>query len=121
VVSFGVITLLFAAIFKVLPSTRVAWRDVWFGAAATSFLFVIGKLLIGLYIGKSSVASSYGAAGSFAVLLIWINYSAMILFFGAELTQVYSREHGSIRHGAAPIPPPKGRAAGPAAGHVSHA
>lgn len=100
VVSFGVITVLFAAIFKILPDARIAWRDVWLGAAVTSFLFVTGKLLIGLYLGKSSVASSYGAAGSFAVLLIWIYYSAMIVLFGAEFTQVYAREHGSLQGGA---------------------
>ena len=100
-VSFGVITILFAAIFKILPDTKVAWRDVWLGGAATAFLFTLGKLLIGLYIGKSSVASSYGAAGSFAVLLAWIYYSSMIVFFGAEFTQVYAREHGSLRRGEA--------------------
>lgn len=94
-VSLGVVTVLFAAIFKVLPDAPIAWRDVWLGASATALLFVIGKLLIGLYIGKSSVASSYGAAGSFAVLLIWIYYSSMILFFGAEFTQVYSRSRAS--------------------------
>src|SRR5579872_3171516 len=90
-VSLAVITVLFAAIFKVLPDVQVAWRDVWVGAATTAVFFVVGKLLIGLYIGKSSFASSYGAAGSFAVLLIWIYYSAMILFFGAEFTQVHAR------------------------------
>ncbi len=91
VVSFVVITVLFAAIFKVLPNVKIAWNDVWLGAAFTSVLFGIGKLLIGLYLGKSSASSSYGAAGSFAVLLIWINYSSMILYFGAEFTQVVSR------------------------------
>ena len=94
-VSFGVITLLFAAIYKVLPNTNVAWEDVWLGAAFTSVLFGLGKLLIGLYLGKSSASSSYGAAGSFAVLLIWINFSSMILFFGAEFTQVVSRARAS--------------------------
>ena len=105
-VSLGVITVLFAAIFKVLPDAKIAWRDVWLGAAVTSLLFVIGKLLIGLYIGKASVASSYGAAGSFAVLLIWIYYSAMILFFGAEFTQVYARSHGT-HSGQSPVVPPR--------------
>lgn len=94
VVSFVVITALFAAIYKVLPNTKVAWRNVWLGAALTSVLFAFGKLLIGLYLGKSSASSSYGAAGSFAVLLIWINFSSMILFFGAEFTQVLSRARG---------------------------
>jgi membrane protein len=97
IVSFGVITVLFAAIFKVLPDAKIAWRDVWLGAAATSFLFVTGKLLIGLYLGKSTVASTYGAAGSLAILLIWIYYSAMIIFFGAEFTQVFARAHGTLR------------------------
>ena len=96
VVSFLVITALFAAIFKVLPDTKVAWREVWLGASVTSLLFSIGKLLIGLYIGKGSVASSYGAAGSFAVLLIWIYYSSMILFLGAEFTQVYATERERV-------------------------
>lgn len=105
-VSFGVITLLFAAIFKILPDTKVAWRDVWLGGAVTALLFTLGKTVIGLYIGKSSVASSYGAAGSFAVLLVWIYYSSMIVFFGAEFTQIYAREHGSLsRH--EPGPPRK--------------
>jgi membrane protein len=93
-VSLGVVTVLFAAIFKVLPDVKIVWRDVWLGAGATALFFVIGKFLIGLYIGKSSIASSYGAAGSLAVVLIWIYYSSMILFFGAEFTQVYSRSRG---------------------------
>jgi membrane protein len=88
--SFFIVTALFASIFKVLPDTKVPWKDVWLGGAVTAFLFSIGKLLIGLYLGKTAAASSYGAAGSFAVLLIWINYSAMILFFGAEFTHAYS-------------------------------
>jgi membrane protein len=108
-VSLGVISVLFAAIFKVLPDVEIAWGDVWLGAAVTSLLFVIGKLLIGLYIGKASVASSYGAAGSFAVLLIWVYYSAMILFFGAEFTQVYSRSHGTRSGGAAATSPSAAR------------
>lgn len=94
-VSFGVITLLFAAIYKVLPDVEIQWRDVWVGAAATALLFTVGKFLIGLYLGQSSTASSYGAVGSLAVLLIWIYYSAQILFFGAEFTQVYANEYGS--------------------------
>lgn len=100
VFSFAVITVLFAAIYKVLPNVKVGWKDVWLGAAFTSVLFAIGKLLIGLYLGKSSVSSSYGAAGSFAVLLVWINFSSMILFFGAEFTQVFSR---SKQGGGAPV------------------
>ncbi len=98
-ISFAVITLLFAMIYKVLPDTRVAWSDVWIGAAVTSLLFSLGKLGIGLYLGKSSVASAYGAAGSFAVLLLWVYYSSQLLFLGAEFTQVYARWHGSRRAG----------------------
>jgi membrane protein len=95
-ISFAVITALFALIFKYLPDIKLTWKDVFLGAAITSLLFTIGKSLIGLYLGKSSVTSAYGAAGSLVVLLIWIYYSAQILFFGAELTQVYTRHHGSI-------------------------
>lgn len=94
-VSFGVITVLFAMMYKVLPDTSVAWKDVWLGAAVTSLLFTLGKLGIGLYLGHSAVASSYGAAGSLAVVLVWVYYSAQILFLGAEFTQVYARSHGS--------------------------
>lgn len=93
--SFAVITLLFMLIFRFVPDAKVEWRDVWLGALLTAFLFSIGKLLIGLYLGKSSFASAYGAAGSLVVFLVWVYYSAQILFFGAELTQVYARERGS--------------------------
>lgn len=93
--SFGVITLLFALIYKVLPDVTVSWSDVWVGAAMTSLLFTVGKFAIGLYLGNSSVASAYGAAGSFVVLLLWIYYSAQILLFGAEFTQVYANRFGS--------------------------
>jgi len=79
VISFGVIPLLFAAIFKVLPDADIQWRDVWIGAAATALFFTIGKLLIGLYLGRSGVASSYGAAGSLVVVLLWVYYSAQNL------------------------------------------
>jgi membrane protein len=95
VVSFGIITLLFAAIYKVLPDAKIAWQDVWIGAALTSLLFTIGKLLLGLYLGRSSVALSYGAAGSLVVILLWVYYSVQILFFGAEFTQVYANRFGS--------------------------
>ena len=94
-VSFGVITLLFALIYYYLPDVEVAWRDVWVGAALTALLFTLGKLAIGLYLGNSSTASTYGAAGALVVLLLWVYYSAQILFFGAELTQVYARRFGS--------------------------
>ncbi|MBD3883649.1 YihY/virulence factor BrkB family protein [Phormidium tenue FACHB-886] len=93
--SFGVITLLFASIYKFLPDVRLPWKDLWVGAAVTSFLFTIGKFLIGLYLGSSSVSSTYGAAGSIVVILIWVFYSAQILLIGAEFTQVYARRRGS--------------------------
>lgn len=95
VVSFGLTTVLFALVYKILPRSTVAWHDVWIGAAATSLLFTIGKLLIGLYIGKSSAASIFGAAGSLAALLIWIYYSAQIFLLGAEFTWVYAHAVGS--------------------------
>jgi membrane protein len=94
-VSFSLITLLFAAIYKVLPDAEIAWSDVWVGAAVTALLFTVGKLLIGLYLGNASVGSTYGAAGSLLVLLVWVYYSAQILFLGAEFTQVYARAYGS--------------------------
>ena len=84
-VTFLVMTLLFAMIFKLLPDTNVAWRDVWVGALITAVLFTVGKLLIGLYLGKSAIGSAYGAAGSLVVLVVWIYYSAQVLFLGAEL------------------------------------
>jgi membrane protein len=91
--SFVVTTVLFAAIFKILPDVEIAWRDVWLGAAATAVLFAVGKIGMGLYLGRSSFASAYGAAGSLLVLLAWVYYSAQILFFGAEFTWVYARHH----------------------------
>jgi membrane protein len=88
-------TILFAFIFKFVPDTRIAWGDVWVGAAITSVLFTAGKHVIGLYLGRSSFSSAYGAAGSLVVLIGWVYYAAQIFFFGAELTQAYSRRHGS--------------------------
>jgi membrane protein len=79
----------------VLPDVEINWHDVWIGAAVTALLFGIGKLGLGIYLGKSSVASAYGAAGSLAILLLWIYYAAQILFFGAEFTQVYAKKYGS--------------------------
>lgn len=93
-VSFAMVTLLFAAIFKVLPDARIAWRDVWVGAVVTALLFVIGKFLIGLYLGRSDPGQAYGAAGSLAVVLVWIYYSAMIVLFGAEFTQTWAVRKG---------------------------
>jgi membrane protein len=95
VISFAVITGLFALIFKLLPDVSIAWRDVWLGAAVTSLLFTLGKFLIGLYLGKSTVASAYGAAGSLVVVVVWVYYSAQILLFGAEFTKVWTRRRGS--------------------------
>lgn len=88
--SLGVITLLFAMIFKVLPDVKLAWRNVWIGALVTALLFNIGKWLLGMYLGRSSFVSVYGAAGSFVVLLLWVYYSAQIVLFGAEFTRIYS-------------------------------
>jgi len=95
VVSLGITALLFAMIFKFLPDVVITWGDVWFGAIATAVLFSLGKFLIGLYLGNSSFGSTYGAAGSVIILLIWVFFSAQILFYGAELTQVYCRRFGS--------------------------
>lgn len=94
-VSFGIITVLFGLIYKVVPDVKVAWRDVWIGAVVTAFLFTVGKFAIGLYLGNSAPGSTYGAAGSLIVLLLWVYYSAQILFFGAEFTQVYANKYGS--------------------------
>jgi membrane protein len=88
---------LFAMIYKVLPDVPMSWGDVWIGAFATALLFTVGKTLIGLYLGRAGTASVYGAAGSLVVLLLWVYYSAQILFIGAELTEVYSRRYGSRR------------------------
>jgi membrane protein len=95
VLSFALISVLFALIFKVLPDVEISWRDVWVGAVLTTILFLIGKGLIGLYLGRSSYGSAYGAAGSLVVLVVWVYYSALILFFGAEFTQVYANHYGS--------------------------
>ncbi|MDT8307827.1 MAG: YihY/virulence factor BrkB family protein [Anaerolineae bacterium] len=95
VLSFALITVLFAIIFKVLPRVQLAWRDVWLGAAVTSFLFNIGKLLIGWYLGTTGAGSAFGAAGSLIVLLLWVYYSAQIFLLGAEFTKVYATRYGS--------------------------
>ena len=95
VLSLAVITLLFAMIFKFLPDAKIAWHDVWIGALITAALFTVGKFALGLYLGKSGVDSSYGAAGSLIVLLLWVYYSSQILFFGAEFTQAYANRFGS--------------------------
>jgi membrane protein len=93
--SFGMVTLLFAAIYKVLPDKSIEWYDVWIGALATAFLFTLGKTAIGLYIGSSQVASAYGAAGALVIILLWVYYSAQIFLFGAEFTKAFAHRHGS--------------------------
>ncbi len=95
VISLAVITVLFALIFKYIPEAKIAWADVWIGAGLTALLFTIGKALIGLYVGYSSLSSTYGAAASLVVILLWVYYSDQILFFGAEFTQVYANTYGS--------------------------
>jgi membrane protein len=102
VVSLAMIAALFALLFKVVPDVKIRWRDVWMGASVTAALFTIGKFLIGLYVGKAGVAGPYGAAGSLVVIVVWVFYSAHILFIGAEFTQVYARALGS------PIEPARG-------------
>ena len=96
-VSFLVITGLFAMIYKILPSVRLAWNDVWVGAAVTSLLFWIGKYLIGLYIARSAVASPFGAAGTLVVVIVWVYYSAQIFFLGAEFTRAFALRRGSLQ------------------------
>jgi membrane protein len=97
VISFVVITVLFAMMYKILPDVAIAWRDVWVGAALTAFLFTIGKGLIGLYLGKAGFSSAYGAAGSLVVILVWIYYSTQVLLLGAEFTYVYAKTYGSAK------------------------
>jgi len=100
IISFLLIAVLFAAIYKVLPDKPLTWRDVAIGAVATAFLFTVGKFLISLYIGSSQVASSYGAAGALMVILLWIYYSAQIFLLGAEFTKAFAERHGSHADGA---------------------
>jgi membrane protein len=97
VLSFVVAVVLFAAIFRILPDLKIAWHDVWFGAVFTAILFVLGKWGLGLYLGKAAPGSAYGAAGSLVILLIWVYWSAQILFLGAEFTQVYARTFGTLK------------------------
>jgi membrane protein len=96
--SFIVVTLLFAMIYKILPSKRVAWSDTWVGAAATSLLFWAGKFAIALYIAHTAVDSTFGAAGALVVLIVWVYYSSQVFFLGAEFTREYAIRHGSCRH-----------------------
>ncbi len=97
VIAFGVIACLFAVIYKGLPSVKLSWRDVWIGAGFTAGLFSVGKYAIGLYLGNSGIATSFGAAGSLIALLLWVYYSAQIFFLGAEFTRQYALEFGSLR------------------------
>lgn len=96
-ISFCIITILFAVIFKLLPDVRLAWRNVWLGAALTSLLFTAGKAAFGFYLGRTTFSSAYGAAGSLVVILLWVYYSAQILFFGAEFTKVRARRRPADR------------------------
>ena len=96
--SFVVITLLFAMIYKILPSRRIAWGDVWVGAAVTSVLFWVGKVLIALYISKTAVDSTFGAAGALVIVILWVYYSSQVFFLGAEFTKEYALRHGSRRN-----------------------
>jgi membrane protein len=124
VIAFALVTVLFALMFKILPDARTAWRDVWIGAAVTALLFNLGKFAIGVYLGRGTVGSAWGAAGAVLVLLIWVYYSAQILLLGAEFTQVYATEYGAgivpkadakpvtelrrAQEGMAAVPPEKG-------------
>jgi membrane protein len=98
IIAFGVIVILFATIFKALPDAKIKWRDVWVGAGLTSFLFSVGKSVLGIYLGKGIVGSSYGAAGSVFVTLLWVYYSAQVLYVGAEFTKVFADRYGSGIH-----------------------
>jgi membrane protein len=99
-VGFALMTGMFAMIYKLMPRVKIAWRDVWTGAAVTSLLFAIGKLLIGLYLGKSGVTSAFGAAGSLVLVMVWVYYSAQIFLLGAEFTWVYAHCYGSRKNTA---------------------
>jgi membrane protein len=94
IVSIGIITLLFASIFKFLPDARIRWRDVWVGAFLTAILFVIAKFALGLYFGNTNPGSAYGAAGTVILIMLWVSYAGLLLLFGAEFTQTYANAHG---------------------------
>ncbi|MVT37291.1 hypothetical protein GO497_08435 [Acidovorax citrulli] len=96
-VGFALTTVVFATIYKIMPRVSVRWHDVWLGAAITAVLFTVGRMLIGLYIGKTALASGFGAAGSLVVIFVWVYYSAQIFLMGAEFTWVYARTFGSMR------------------------
>jgi membrane protein len=107
-VSILVITLMFAMMYKILPDVKIAWSDVWVGAIATAFLFTVGKLLIGLYLGHASVGSAYGAAGSLVVFVVWVYYSGQVLFLGAEFTKAYANRFGSRTPASVGVESPAG-------------
>ena len=109
VVSLGVITVLFAMLYRFLPDTEIAWHDVWIGAGMTALLFVVSKFLIGLYLGKSSIGSAYGPAGALVLILAWVYYASLVFLFGAEFTKVYAHCYGSRATSAAapPLPQPR--------------
>src|SRR5215469_1023227 len=105
--TFVIVTILFALLYKLVPDVHIEWSDVWFGAAATSLLFSVGKFAIGMYLGKASIGSAYGAAGSLVVFIIWVYYSAQVFFLGAEFTRFFAERHGSRarwRENPQPIP-----------------
>jgi membrane protein len=109
-VSLAVISFLIAMVYRILPDVRLGWADVWGGALVTAILFSVGKLVIGLYLGRTSVASAYGAAGSLVVFLLWVYYSSLIMFLGAEITAVHARHRRRVRPAefavaASPAPP----------------
>ena len=106
-------TLVFGMMYKLMPRAPIGWRDVWIGAAVTALLFAFGKFFIGLYLGRSSVGSAFGAAGSLVVVMVWVYYSAQIFLLGAEFTRVFAHAHGSRQGEAMPVAPPQpaGRAA----------
>jgi len=93
--SIFLLTFLFAVLYKILPDVEISWGDVWMGGLITALLFALGKYLLGLYLARSTISSAYGAAGSLVVILVWVYYSAQIIFFGAEFTQVFARKYGS--------------------------
>ena len=101
-ISLGILTALFALLFRVVPDAEIRWSDVWLGSFMTALLFVVGNVLLGIYLGKSGVTSSFGGAGSIVALVIWVYYSAQIVFFGAEFTEVYAHRLGSRRPPAQP-------------------
>jgi membrane protein len=108
-ISMAVITAIFALLFRLLPDIQISWHDVWLGAAFTAVLFTLGKYALGIYLGKASFGSTYGAAGSLVIVLVWVYYSAQILFFGAEFTQVYAREYGTDPMKQRPVAAPEPR------------